>query len=180
MMMDSRKQSKKIGRPKSEQTLQKEAVEALLKDWATQIPPLSKEEVLTAGNLLESLADTQKIILEGYSPLLPHALIYEMESLGDESMQGYEKSILDRYEKRISKEFNGRLLGKEETENKAKKNARALWDKNTDLLGRIKRNSISINGAALTIHDQWDNKGIEGEDRPTVRTIKNWYKRINP
>ena len=58
-MMDSRKQSKKIGRPKSEQTLQKEAVEALLKDWATQIPPLSKEEVLTAGNLLESLADTQ-------------------------------------------------------------------------------------------------------------------------
>jgi len=128
---------------------------------------------------LESSEKARLSILEGHSPLIPHSLIYDLESIGHELLEGYEQVILDKYEQYKNKEIIGRANGSDETASQADASARRLWTKNWALVKRIDSGNLTLNGAAKIIIDDWGNKGIEGS-KPTVRTISNWYERIRP
>ena len=169
----------KRGRPKSAQTLEKEATEAWLKNPPAHIPKMTAKE---RGELQEYFDSSEKArleILEGYSPVIPKDLIYELSSLGDESVQGFENIILGKYKQYKNKETEGKITGAEEMSIQADTRAERLWGKNNKLMKRIDAGNISLNGAAKNIYDNWETKGIEG-DKPTVKTISNWYKRIRP
>lgn len=171
--------SKKRGRPKSKQTLDKEAAEAWLKNPPSHIKRMTTEEKkFFEANAAHSEA-IRKSLIADYGPLIPHSLIYELASLGDESMFGHEQEILDRYEKYKNKEILGKINGAVETSSQADANAERLWKKNQDLIKRIENHTISLSGASKIIINDWQNKGIEG-DKPTFKTISNWYKRIRP
>ena len=169
----------KRGRPKSAQTLEREKTEAWLKNPPAHIPPMTEEDKEWVRVFLESSEKARKSILEGHSPLIPHSLIYDLESIGHELLEGYEQAILDKYEEYKNKEFIGRVSGSEETASQADTLARRLWAKNSALVKRIQSGNLTPNGAAKIIFDDWENKGIEG-GKPSIKTISNWYKRIRP
>ena len=167
---------KKRGRPKSQKTLEKEQAEAWLKNPPAHIPQMTEEEKQSLREFIKNSEQAQRSILEGHSPLLPHALIYDLESLGDELMHGFEKSILDKYEQYRAKERIARVNGAEETASQADLRAKRLWHKNRALANRIQSGNLTPNGASKIIHEDWGNKGIEGT-KPTIKTITSWYKR---
>lgn len=168
----------KKGRPKSAQTLEREKTEAWLKNPPTHIPPMTEEDKAWLRVFLESSEKARKSILEGHSPLIPHSLIYDLESIGHELLEGYEQAILNKYEEYKNKELIGRVSGSEETASQADTLARRLWEKNGSLLKRIQSGNLTLNGAAKIIFDDWKNKGIEG-GKPSIKTISNWYKRLS-
>ena len=108
--MATDKQPTKRGRPKSAQTLEREKTEAWLKNPPSHIPPMTKEERQWWDDFIKNSEEAQRAILAGHSPLLPHSLIYDLESLGDESMHGCEKIILDKFEEYKNKEIKIYLL----------------------------------------------------------------------
>ena len=165
------------GRPKSPETLERERIEAMLKNRPTHIPPMTEEDKEWLRGFLESSAKARKSILDGHSPLIPHSLIYDLESIGHELLEGYEQAILDKYEEYKNKEFIGRANGSDETASQADVSASRLWTKNSALVKRIQSGNLTPNGAAKIIFDDWKNKGIEG-GKPSIKTISNWYKRL--
>jgi hypothetical protein len=177
--MATNKSTTKRGRPKSAQTLAREKTEAWLKNPPSHIPPMTEEEKQWWDDFIKNSEEVQHAILEGHSPLLPHSLIYDLESLGDESMHGFEKIILDKLEEYKNKEIAGRINGADETASQADVMAERLWGKNTTLAKRIQAGNLTLNGASKIIHDDWENKGVEGS-KPSLKTISNWYKRIRP
>ncbi len=177
--MAANKLPAKRGRPKSAKTLERERTEAWLKNPPAHILPMTKEERQWWDDFIKNSEEAQRAILAGHSPLLPHSLIYDLESLGDESMHGYEKIILDKFEEYKNKEIAGRINGADETASQADIMAQRLWKKNGDLARRIQSGNLTLNGASKIIHDDWANKGVEG-GKPSLKTISNWYKRIRP
>jgi hypothetical protein len=169
----------KKGRPKSAQTLEREKTEAWLKNPPAHILPMTEEDKEWLRVFLESSEKARKSILEAHSPLIPHSLIYDLESIGHELLEGYEQAILNKYEEYKNKELIGRVSGSEETASQADTLARRLWGKNGSLVKRIQSDNLTPNGAAKIIFDDWKNKGIEG-GKPSIKTISNWYKRIRP
>jgi len=170
---------KKRGRPKSQETLEKESTEAWLKNLVAHIPPMAEEEKEWLKLFLESSEKARKSILKGHSPLIPHSLIYDLESIGHELLEGHEKAIFDKHEEYKNKEFIGRASGTHETASKADLMAKRLWTKNSALVKRIQSGNLTPNGASKIIFDEWKNRGIEG-NKPSIKTIANWYKRISP
>ncbi|MDH6300003.1 hypothetical protein [Polynucleobacter sphagniphilus] len=177
--MATKKPITKRGRPKSSETLERERMEALLKNPPTYIPPMTKKDKQWWNDFINNSEEAQHAILEGCSPLLPHSLIYDLESLGDESMHGVEKIILDKFATYKNKETTGRINGADETASQADVKAKRLWAKNSALVRRIQSGNLMLNSASKIIFDDWENKGIEG-GRPSLKTISNWYKRIRP
>jgi hypothetical protein len=177
--MASTNTPKKRGRPKSQKTLQKERAEAWLKNPPAHIPPMTDEEKQRLREFIKNSEEAKRCILEGHSPLLPHSLIYDLESLGDESMHGFEQSVLDQYKRYRVKELIARANGADQTALQADMRASKLWTKNKDLVNRIESGNLTPNGASKMIYDNWETRGIEGE-KPTIKTIVNWYKRRRP
>lgn len=177
--MVTKKLPAKRGRPKSVKTLERERTEAWLKNPPAHIPPMTEEDKEWLRVFLKSSEEARKSILKGHSPLIPHSLIYDLESIGHELLEGHEQAILDKYGEFKNKEFIGRLSGSDETASQADTLARRLWAKNSALLKRIESGNLTLNGASKIIHDDWVNKGVEGR-KPSLKTISNWYKRIRP
>jgi len=177
--MTTKKTITKRGRSKGSETLERERVEALLKNPPTYTLSITEQEKQRWNDFINNSEEAQRTILEDCSPLLPHSLIYALGSLGDESMHGVEKIILDKFATYKNKETTGRIKGADETASQADVNAERLWTKNSVLARRIQSGNLTLNGASKIIFDDWENKGIEG-GRPSIKTISNWYKRIRP
>jgi hypothetical protein len=177
--MATKKLPAKRGRPKSKKTLERERTEAWLKNPPAHISPMTEEDKEWLRTFLKSSEEARKSILEGHSPLIPHSLIYDVESIGHELLEGHEQAILDKYGEYKNKEMIGRINGAEETATQADVMAERLWAKNSVLAKRIQAGNLSLNGASKIIRDDWKNRGIEG-NKPSIRTISNWYKRIRP
>lgn len=177
--MATNKLPAKRGRPKSAKTLERERTEAWLKNPPAHIPPMTEEDKEWLRAFLKSSEEARKSILEGHSPLIPHSLIYDLESIGHELLEGYEQAILDKYGEYKNKEFVGRVSGSDETASQADVMAKRLWTKNSALVKRIQSGNLTLNGASKIIHDDWENKGVEGS-KPSLKTISNWYKRTRP
>lgn len=177
--MATNKLPAKRGRPKSAKTLEKERTEAWLKNPPAHILPMTEKDKEWLRVFLKSSEEARKSILEGHSPLIPHSLIYDLESIGHELLEGYEQDILDKYEEYKNKEITGRINGADETASQANVMAKRLWTKNSALAKRIQSGNLTLNGASKIIHDDWQHRGTEGS-KPSIKTISNWYKRIRP
>lgn len=167
--------SKKRGRPKSSETLEKERIDEILSACppALKMTPRQAEE---QNEIFESLKKTLNDLYAEFSPTIPQELIENYASLHDESMDGYQKQILDKWDKVHTVLVHGQESGARETAKKATERAQTVWGKNQDLARRIATKNLSETGASTIIFNEWDKRG-DGELKPTIRTISNWYKR---
>ena len=94
----------KRGRPKSAQTLEREKIEAWLKNPPAHIRLLTKKERQLLKDSFEASEKLRQNLLAGHSPLIPHSLIYDLESIGHELLEGYEQAILNKYEEYKNKD----------------------------------------------------------------------------
>lgn len=175
--MPVNKPTAKRGCPKNDQTLERERIEALFNDRPVYIPQMIEGGNQWLEDFINSSEEVKRSILELYSPSLPHSLIYELESLDDESMHGFQQSILDRHFKRQREISDGKIAGAEQTKANAESRATEVWSKNIALAKRIESGNLTLNGASKIIEDQWTTKG-DKLAKPTTRTISNWYRRL--
>ena len=177
--MATKQTSAKRGRPKNAQTLEKERIEDMLKNPPAHIPPLTKREKQILEQSFETSEKIRQSLLTGHSPLIPNELVYAVESIGDESMEGYESATLKQYAVYQAKEREAKSTGGQELAIQADMRAANVWKKNPELAKSIATKKISLNGAAKIILEHWESKGDKFE-KPSIKTIANWYKRIRP
>lgn len=166
---------KKRGRPKSDKTLQTEEIDKLFNN----APPHLKvhaEELKKQEEFIKFIQDYLKKLHADFSPTMPHCVIENLASISDDSMEGFEKEILDAYYKFENKLADGQRLGGNATANTANERAQKVWEKNSDLARRIMSKNLTVNGASKKIFDEWVSRG-DKEAKPSIRTIRNWYKR---
>ena len=164
------------GRPKNAETLELERIEAMFKNRPAHIKPLTKQERKKIETQLAASKKIEEELIADYGPTIPHRLIFELASLGDESMFGHEDKVIGRYDKLIAAEKSGQLNGARVTAQKAHGRAKAFWDKNPDLFEAMGR-PRNANTTAQRIIDNWSSRG-DGGEVPSINTIKNWYKLI--
>ena len=169
----------KRGRPPSEATIEKRRIEEFLKNPPAHIPPMNEGERRVMDSMLDSLNKAEREILRQYrtSPNIPKSHAYEMASLGDESLQGFESEIIARDQQyqldAETRRFNGGLV----RENEANGEAHRLAGANKDLVKEIQSGQLTIGRAAQKIHDRWSTRGVPSkgknkDKRPSLRTIK--------
>ena len=175
----------KRGRPPSEATIEKRRIEEFLKNPPAHIPPLNEDEKREMDSLLDSLDNAEREILRQYrtSPNIPKSHAYEMASLGDESLQGFESEIIARDQQYQLDAETRRLNGGLGRENEANNEAQRLAGANQDLVRKIQSGQLSIGRAAQKLHDRWPtrgvpSKGINQDKKPSLRTIKRHLARV--
>ncbi len=167
--MTQNRSIKKRGRPKKIN---------FLDNRPDYLPLMTEDKKNWWDSFLNNLTDAENVILSGYSSWVPKSLIYDLASIGDESLYGHEQKILGKYNRRKKLNFRGRSAGRDATKNKADIAARELWGRYKALYRQVARKKISLNSASSAIHRQLKGKGIPLKDVPTIRTISNWYRRI--
>ncbi len=180
------------GRPPNQKTIEMHRIEEMFKNS----PKHSKKAKLDEQNaMLKNMDEIKLKILSDYKsyPTVPHSHIYEMASIGDESLNGYESLIIQRDERLMADIRINRQTGSQETQSNSLKTAKTLCEKNRILLSRMKPSgNLSKNQVATKIKSQWDhippeqrkegeedlvNRGVEGfgvdsKKIPSVRTIE--------
>jgi hypothetical protein len=164
------------GRPKKQSTLKSDETNELLKQVATQ-HPMSKEESDELNDFLEKSEILRRTLIKQHSPTIPHRLIYEVESLGDESMIPHQDKIMKEYLEKADRVRNGRLEGAMSTSDQSQVRANNVWGRNNDLIEKIIGKSCSIHSASQKILDEWDLRG-DGKEKPAIRTLENWYHKV--
>jgi hypothetical protein len=165
--------TRKRGRPKSAATIQREnelaEIEKVFQDAAAS-RSMSCKDRKEMNDLIESLARWEEQILEEYhvSPMKKD-LAYAMASLGDESLAGYEDSIIEAYERAQSQGVTARAIGtksnKKSAENR-RDQALKVHSKKIDALLKQGRGDSHI--AEIIC------KKFPIDCRPSTRTIRRW------
>ena len=173
-------ENKKRGRPKSKLTLEIERQEKMFAEVSKKYP-LTKEQKDLYEAMEKSGEEARKQILKNFKThkIIPDDHAYTMASLGDESLEGYEDQIIaqDNYYKQKIKKSTAR--GGETLSEEADARAKSLWSINKDLIERInkKDKKLKLHGAATMILNEWAKRG-DGESKPSINSIKNWYHRL--
>lgn len=175
--------AKQRGRPKSADTLERERIEAVLKNPPAHIPRITDQEREELKKQFAASKLIEEQIYAGHSPTIPHDLILAMESLGDRELFEEDEWLIKSEQKSIKKyeglkaaEKNGHQKGAQTTSDKTKVRATTVWGKNQDLISRIGRN-LTVHSASQKILDEWDNRGDKGK-KPSIRTVQNWHHRF--
>lgn len=167
--------SKRRGRPKSSETLEKERIDEILSAGSPALK-ITPEQAKEQNEIFESHKKILRDLHAQFSPTIPRKLIEEYASLHDESTDGYEQKILANWEKAHEELSIGQKSGGRETAKKATERTQTVWSKNQDLARRIAIKNLSVTGASTIIFNEWDKRG-DGRSKPSIRTISNWYKR---
>ena len=130
-------------------------------------------------SMLDSLNKAEREILHQHrtSPNIPKSHAYEVASLGDESLQGFESEIIARDQQYQLDAETRRLNGGLAREDEATGEAHRLACANQDLVKKIQSGQLTIGRAAQKIYDHWStrgvpSKGINQDKKPSLRTIK--------
>ena len=169
--MVTKKPIAKIGRRKSPETLERERIEAILKNP----PPYLKANAQLRDQslqLLERLDGLEQEILQRHASSIPRKLIYQIESIDDELLSEHKEIILKKYSDAQSRTIGGGLNGARKTASKAGERAHNVWDKNIRLVRRIESGNLTLNGAANIIIAEWSSRG-DGGKQPCAQTVKN-------
>jgi hypothetical protein len=173
-------ENKKKGRPKGKLTLEMERQEKMFAEISKKYP-LTKEEREHYETMHKNGEKVRKQILKDYKThkMIPDDHAYTMASLGDESLEGFEDQIIaqDNYYKQKIKKSTAR--GGETLSEEADARAKSVWNKNKDLIERInkKDKKLKLHGAATKILNEWAKRG-DGQIKPSINSIKNWYHRL--
>jgi hypothetical protein len=168
--------AKQRGRPISAQTLEKERIKAMFANPPAHISELTLQESEEIEAMLAASKKIEDELIADYGPTIPNKLIFEVASLGDESMHGHEETVLKKYNTLVEGTKRGQKDGAAITAQKAHDRAKAFWDKNPDLFEAMGR-PRNANTSAQRIIDNWPTRG-DGKKVPNINTIKNWYKLI--
>jgi hypothetical protein len=171
---------RKRGRPKSLDTIERERIEALLREPPSYILNMSAEEATAFKGLCENWSRVENEILNQYrtAPSIPKEHAYEMASLGDESIEGYEDQILAKdkiYRSRIKKM---QMTGSAGRARSAKNNSEKLVEKNIDLIQRVNAGLLTLNGAAAIIIRSWTNRGLPDGAVLSIKTISRYLRPV--
>lgn len=168
--------AKQRGRQKSAETLAKERIKAMFTNLPAHIPRMSEEKQKEINAKLAASKKIEEALIADYSPTIPNELIFQLASLGDESMYGNEEAVLKKYNTSADATRRGQKDGAAVTAQKARDEAMAFWDKNPDFFEAMGR-PRNANTTAQRVIDNWANRG-DGGKVPSINTIKNWYKLI--
>lgn len=167
------KRKKRRGRPKLEATKEREkeqrAIAKVVRE-ARKRAPMSDEERQETQNLLNSLAEWERQILQQYhvSPMKKE-LAYAAASIGDESLEGYEEIILKEYRQVLSKGQAERASGMDANRKETAERKKSFLSQNGELINKLVGRGFSTSQIAETIFRQGVNT-----TGPSVRTIRRW------
>ena len=185
---------KKRGRPLGKATLEKQRLEKMMQQAPAHLPRLTTEK---KAELDENFKHNEKIrlqILEAFKqgPWTSDSHAYNMASLGDESMEGYEQKILDDDDSYNRQAKKYRAAAGAENKRKSESRQRKVIAINKVLIGKISNsNSYNIHRVAKIIHEQWISmmpaQRLASEDQSmscrgdggkpvSVRTITRWIE----
>jgi hypothetical protein len=185
---------KKRGRPLGEETLEKQRIEKMMREIPAHIPRLTgKEKKLLEKGLKQSEKIRHEILKTfKHGSWTPDQHAYNMASLGHESFEDYEQTVLDdddRY-KRLAKKI--RSDAGAENKRKAKPRKDKVIEINKSLIEKLNSSSTyNVHRIATMIHEQWKNmKPInrlasedksmscrgDGGEAVSVRTIERWLE----
>ena len=172
----------KRGRPLCAATIEKQRIEDLLTNPPSHIRPMTKEERREMDSMLDSFDKAEKEILREYrtSVTIPKSHAYEMASLGDESLNGFESEILARDKQYLINAERSRTKGGQGRGNELKFRARRLAEINQDLIKKVESGEISVGEVARRIHSRWLKRGVPGTSRPSQKTLERHIKRVVP
>ena len=179
------------GRPPSKATIERRRVEEVLRNRPEHLPLLSDAQKAALQESFDQAERIRQEILRDYKygKTTPDSHAYSMASLGDESLIGHEKNILEDdifYEKRAE---NYRAAGAKATSEKAKVRIAKLKKINRLLIACIRPGSrYTPHSVAQMIQRQWEtispterHSGEEhlqcrgdGQACPSVSTLRRW------
>jgi hypothetical protein len=172
----------KRGRPISEPTKEKRRLEEMFANPPDHIGEMTEAEKRDVREMLLNMEEVRKEILKTFkhSATTPDQHAYDMASIGDEMMEGYEERILQRDEEYETRARNFQKSGSEEAKTVADIKAKKIYKLNKSLIDKIKPlGHHSVTSAAKTILNEWNKRGIDGE-KPSERTIRNLIIRGSP
>lgn len=120
----------------------------------------------------------------GMGTLIPTDIFMAYGSLGGEHLTPEDEVIIKaNYEAAVAKGKKYQAAGTSGSKDKALDRAQVVWGKdgkNKDLLKRIKKGSLSLNGAITKILSAWETRGDDQAKPPSARTLSNWYYMLYP
>jgi hypothetical protein len=163
------------GRPPSQETIEMRRIEEMFKNQPEHI---KQADLTHQDGMLKNLDETEAKILSDYKsyPTVPHSHIFEMASVGDESLQGYDLLIIERDDSLKNDIQIDRQTGSNVTKENAAKIAKELCEKNKILLERMKPfGNLSKSETAKRIKAQWKDIPVEsrqpGEENLACRGV---------
>ncbi len=161
------------GRPKNPKTIQREnesaEIERVLNE-AAKTHPLSSDERAELEELINSLEKWERRILDEYhvSPMKKD-LAYAMASLGDESLAGYERSIIEAYERAQLRGATARAIGTKSNEQAAENRRNQVLKVHSKKIDTLLKQGRSDSYIADVIC-----KKFPVDCRPNTRTVRRW------
>lgn len=164
----------KRGRPLSERTKELKRIEEMLKNPPSHIRDLPHS--LFTQELLERLEADRKALLEGYSSAIKHELIYRLHDfIEDDPNQYPDPEAIKEYQRKAVIVKGGQKEGGKQTQEGSKRLAELLFDKNKDLLNRLKPlGNLTVHGATTTIYKEWTTRGNESEKPKSIKQIERY------
>lgn len=151
----------------------------MLRNMPPHIPPMSEEEKRATASWLDSLGKAEREILRQYrtSPNIPKSHAYEMASLGDESLEGFESEIIARDDQYRLDAQKSRSKGGQARGNETDMKAKQIAEINRDLIEKFLLGKLSVGEVARRIHNRWQERGIPKTPRPSQKTLERYVKR---
>lgn len=168
----------KRGRPASAATIERRRIEKLLSN-----PPahslMTEEEKRATDSWLDSLDKAEREILRQYrtSATIPKSHAYEMASLGDESLRGFESAIVSRDQQYQMDAQRTRSKGGQARGEEPSFRAQKIAEINKDLIEKVNSGEISAGEAARFIHNRWQTRGVPGFRQPSQKTLERDIKK---
>jgi len=172
----------KPGRPKKPSTLEKERVILLLSNPPAHVRRLTDDQIekLRASSAL--VENDRKTLLKRfkfYGRAIPEALIYQLDSIEHEIYNIDQVAKIKKIFNDLTQSINRRRVqGTKTTSENALIRAKAVWSKNEVLVERIAKKTMTINSASIRILENWEDLG-DGKQKPSQRTLANWFNKIS-
>jgi hypothetical protein len=167
------------GRPQSKVTHERLRIAELLKELPSYLPPVSAEELEALNASAAANEEIRQQIIKDFrhGASTPNQHAYDMASLGDESLEGYESSVLARdkqYQKAAQAHRKG---GAKANADESSRKVTELGRHFGSLLAQAKPNGpLPHTEVARRMRHSWPMNSMLG-DPPKDRTLRSWIKR---
>ena len=172
----------KVGRPKKPSTLEKERVTLLLSNPPAHVRRLTDDQIekIKAHSVVVE-SDRQNLLkrYKFYGRAVSEKIIYQLDSIEHEIYNSDQVAQIKKFFNNLTNFITRRReQGTKTTSENALIRAKAVWSKNKGLVERIAKKTMTINSASVRILDNWETLG-DGKPKPSLRTLNNWFNKIN-
>ena len=146
------------------------------------LPEMTDEERKTVQASLRQSANIRKKILKTFKHgrTTPDEHAFRMESLGDESLIGHEKKIIEQDRFYKERALNAQKAGGLAVKTERFRRSQEVCEKFRDLLSRVEPlGNTTITQASQLMSRLWCRYGLTGSP-PTERTLRSWIRSSSP